>query len=340
MKKSATQNFVMLLFLLAGIAATAQNKYVSKVDYYFEYPNIVISYNLQDNDKTRKFTVSATAETNKGRTFELKNARGAIGKGQLPGTGKQIIWNIARDIESLETGEKFAFTVTAVPEETTPEQEKPPVDSQNEPDKAQPETEQDAPQSQKADKQESPSGQKAPEDKQKDGKDQEEQAPDYKQQTLSRTEVLNKLEAYDPPSTLGSMFLSTLWPGWGASRYKENSNAGWWGLLGWGAAGGYFYLHARAESLYNDYLESIMPGERQDYYDQAVKANDNSMKFVYAAGAVWGIEYLRVLIRAIKANKTYNTKKREFQEKFPEMDIAYFYNPVMEYTTIGLRIHL
>jgi len=99
------------------------------------------------------------------------------------------------------------------------------------------------------------------------------------------------------------LILSTIYPGWG--DYKINSQGPYWlyGAIGYslvGASIGMFYF---STDNYNKYLNSKLPVERNNYYNNSIKGKALTYSLIGAAGMVWAIDYIRVIKRKNEIKK-------------------------------------
>jgi hypothetical protein len=77
---------------------------------------VVVSYDLVSNNANAQFTVALDVSTDSGKTYSVhpKTIKGDIGPAVQAGTGKQITWEAARDVENLEV-DRYRYRVTATP---------------------------------------------------------------------------------------------------------------------------------------------------------------------------------------------------------------------------------
>ena len=263
---------------------------VKNLRYYFEYPNIIVTFDLIKDKEKRKHDVSLEAETKDGKILKPSKVSGDIGEDIPAGENKKIKWNIVADVRDTARKTRNSLDVKCIVKAKTllTQAEKDSIRRQKELARK---------------------------------KRREEQL------RKERAEARKKLESIEVPGIMGGLFLSSIWPGWGAARYKEDSKAGLWGLLGYSSIGGYLLFHKKAIEHYDDYKSASNPDERQSLYDKAKQANDISMNFIYGATAVWTIEYIHVLISGVKAKKEASRKRQRIKEKYPKLDMSYSIDP-------------
>jgi hypothetical protein len=75
---------------------------------------VVVSYDLMSTDPNAVFSVALEASSDGGKTYTVhpRTVKGDVGAAVRPGTGKQITWEAARDVESLEV-DRFRYRVNA-----------------------------------------------------------------------------------------------------------------------------------------------------------------------------------------------------------------------------------
>lgn len=75
---------------------------------------VVVSYDLVSSDPSAVYTVALEASSDGGKTYGVqpKTVKGDVGTSVRPGTGKQITWEAARDVENLEV-DRYRYRVAA-----------------------------------------------------------------------------------------------------------------------------------------------------------------------------------------------------------------------------------
>jgi hypothetical protein len=75
---------------------------------------VVVSYDLMSTDPNAVYTVALEASSDGGKTYGVqpKTVKGDVGTAVHPGTGKQITWEAARDVENLEV-DRYRYRVAA-----------------------------------------------------------------------------------------------------------------------------------------------------------------------------------------------------------------------------------
>src|SRR5262245_2311406 len=89
---------------------------------------VVVSYDLVSSDPAAMYTVALEESSDGGKTYgvQQKTVKGDVGTSVHAGTGKQITWEVARDVENLEV-DRYRYRVAAqlirVQAETPPAQQ-------------------------------------------------------------------------------------------------------------------------------------------------------------------------------------------------------------------------
>jgi len=104
---------IPVILFYSGII-TAQDFSVSNVKFEQRGESIIVQYDLIGN-RNNKYKISLLLSDDYGKTYNLlpRTVEGDIGKNIEPGTNKQIIWFLKRDISEGLHGEGFVFAVDA-----------------------------------------------------------------------------------------------------------------------------------------------------------------------------------------------------------------------------------
>lgn len=80
---------------------------------------VIVSYDLVSKDQNAQFSVGLEVSSDGGKTYAIqpRTLKGDVGASVRAGTGKQITWEAARDVENLEV-DRYRYRVTATPAAT------------------------------------------------------------------------------------------------------------------------------------------------------------------------------------------------------------------------------
>jgi hypothetical protein len=105
----------LLLFLLSSVYSqgkTGNEAGVKNVDFNLTNEELVISYDLTNYKSHDLFRISVSISTESGAPVSAKSFSGDVGDNIKGGTGKQIIWDISKDVTLLD--DKIVVEVVAV----------------------------------------------------------------------------------------------------------------------------------------------------------------------------------------------------------------------------------
>jgi len=103
-------SLALVLGLSGGVRATEET--VQNVDFRIQGQKILVSYDLA-GEGTYEVTLNLYRDGGRTLAERPRSVSGDIGKDIRPGKGKRIVWDVLKDMESLE-GEGFVFEVRAV----------------------------------------------------------------------------------------------------------------------------------------------------------------------------------------------------------------------------------
>lgn len=111
------------LFLIVSVCinlSSAFSQRISNVHTEQKGNYIYIYYDLDSRDQREKFDVQAFCQVDGGRDeFQLNTVSGDVGQDVGNGTSKRIVWDVLKDVESLE-GDDITFVVRATPKGQSP----------------------------------------------------------------------------------------------------------------------------------------------------------------------------------------------------------------------------
>jgi hypothetical protein len=110
---------VVLAALVASAASAAQAQTASpavNVSAVARGGVVVVSYDLIANNPTAQFSIVLEASSDGGKTYSLRprTVKGDVGPAVRAGMGKQITWEAAQDVETLEV-DRYRYRVVATP---------------------------------------------------------------------------------------------------------------------------------------------------------------------------------------------------------------------------------
>jgi len=108
------KKYIVILIFLTYITQSISAQLVSVQNVTFKQIDelIIVHYDLEGNPK-RKYKVELYLSDDGGATFTIrtKALHGDVGKNIVPGSGKEIIWEMMDDYPNGLEGENFVFAV-------------------------------------------------------------------------------------------------------------------------------------------------------------------------------------------------------------------------------------
>jgi hypothetical protein len=100
-----------------------------------------------------------------------------------------------------------------------------------------------------------------------------------------------------------AILLSTILPGLGSAKISLRNWHIIKGIAAYGSIAGSFYLSNKSRKSYSDYQNAGVTTERDRLYNQSVKEDQTSRVLLYAAGAMWIIDYATILLSENRSQK-------------------------------------
>ena len=114
-----------------------------------------------------------------------------------------------------------------------------------------------------------------------------------------------------PPSYAKALVLSTVLPGWGLAKVKENRLYGLMGVAGYGSLAlsmGYLF---NSKELYQDYSNSSLIAERDEQYNNYVSHKNMAEIFGWSAAAIWVADIVWMTVKYGQSdNKVHHAASR------------------------------
>ena len=128
------------------------------------------------------------------------------------------------------------------------------------------------------------------------------------------------------------LMLSTLYPGWGDYKIREQKYAFWlYGLAGYASAAAAVLYNNKASDAYDDYLVSEGISQSDNNFNNAKKYQTMSYIFAGTAIAIWTIDLTAGIVKINKKTASYAMNNS------PHLSIGYAYNPQFEQPMVSLR---
>jgi hypothetical protein len=99
-----------------------------------------------------------------------------------------------------------------------------------------------------------------------------------------------------PTSKGKAILLSSVLPGLGSAKISLKNWHIIKGISAYGSIAGSLYMSSKSNKSFSDYQEAISKTDRDRLYNQSVKEGQTSKVLLYAAGALWFIDYATILI--------------------------------------------
>lgn len=269
--------------------------------------SLIINYNILDANPDERFDIRLEITDNNGVKINAATLTGDIGDSVKGGVNKEIIWNLAADsiflntsinveiiakkiiILKIVTQEKVLTEIRTVESKEEEDLDEIPADkSIEEKDLAE-----------------------IPANESKEEIDQTETTADeVTEEDISVEEeshkVIEEPVVTSPKVKAGKHILqSTIFPGWGLTELNKGKPYWLIGVAGTGCIASSIYFNRKADSNYNNYLDSNDRVKSDTYYDNAKTQNNISKALAYTAAAIWVTDLVIVGIKASNMNKSY-----------------------------------
>lgn len=104
---------------------------------------------------------------------------------------------------------------------------------------------------------------------------------------------------------------STVWPGWGQTKYSNGKPYWVIGVAGVASLAGSYWYNQKAVDSYDSYKVAVTTYDSNQYYDKAIQHDNTSKILGYSAIGIWAVNIIWMTLTPNESKSLYSDKRAE-----------------------------